>query len=140
MKRKFKKRQIKNKKKEGKTPTKFWVFISFGLIAGFLVGAILSGTLTGNILRKWQDDWEVEESIGTCTDTDGGFTLDKRGVCNDGTGILIDRCMMKGEHRVLFEYECIENKCVKHEVYCENYGFIGTSAYEACFLGACHNR
>ena len=139
MKRKSKKRQIKNKKKEGMTPTKFWVFISFGLIVGFLVGAILSGTLTGNILKS-QEPWEVEEPTETCNDTDEGFNLEERGICNDGTGTKVDRCIMKGPSRVLFEYECVENKCVKHEVYCEDYEFMGNSAYEACFLGACHNR
>ena len=134
MKRKSKKRQIKNKKKEGMTPTKFWEFISFGLIVGFLVGALISGTFTGSSLI----DWNIEEEGPFCTDTDGGFNIRERGICNDGTGNLVDRCIMMGIHRVLFEYECIENKCVRHEIYCEDYCQQTNPAYQLCYLGACN--
>jgi hypothetical protein len=47
---------------------------------------------------------------------------------------------MTGERRILVEYSCVENKCIEQKVYCEDFGYVGTSAYEPCYLGSCHNR
>lgn len=132
MKKKSKKREV--------DATKFWVFLVCGFIIGAALGTFVSQGITGNILHKWTDDWKIESTTTTCTDSDNNFNLESRGVCNDGSGIKIDKCMMVGEKRVLFEYSCVDNKCVEQKVYCEDYGYFGTSAYASCYLGACHSK
>lgn len=135
MKRKSKKRSKVKEDKET-SETKFWIFIGLALTLGFVIGIFLYGPITGTGFAS--EEVTIRQSFTDCVDSDGGFVIETRGICSHGQGNLIDKCMIKGQDRVLLEYSCIENKCVQHEVYCEDYCEQKNPAYDLCYLGACH--
>ncbi len=136
MKRKSKKRQ-KNKKTKGINETKFWIFISLSLVFGVCIGFfLLPGTLTGTGFAS--EGITVKPVQVVCEDTDNGMNINERGVCKDSSGNKIDKCLMKGEDRVLIEYVCVNNMCKEQEIHCEDYCEPKSAAYKLCYLGDCH--
>ena len=136
MKRKVKKRSKVKQKKEEITETKFWIFLSLALALGFVAGIFLYDPISGTGLVT--EKITIKETLSDCTDSDGGFVIESRGICNHGTGNLIDKCMIKGQQRVLLEYSCVNNRCVQQEIYCEDYCEQPNPVYELCYLGSCH--
>jgi hypothetical protein len=136
MKRKAKKRSKVKAKKQEITETKFWIFLSLALALGFVGGVFLYGPISGTGFIT--DEITIRETFSNCIDSDGGFVIESRGICNYGTGNLIDKCVMKGQQRVLLEYSCVNNKCVPQEIYCEDHCEQPNPSYELCYLGSCH--
>jgi|GEM_PF-3684180 len=116
---------------------KFWVWAVVLAITGVLLGILFGAAMSGNIIRR---------DVGTinmkgCTDSDNGFNVAKQGICNDGRGNLVDRCLREGTKLFLYEYSCEQNKCVEKKVDCADYGYSSTNqVYTNCYKGACRNR
>lgn len=84
----------------------------------------------GEVHPEWKPDGDNYNPI-ECSDSDNGYTIFTRGTCTDGTGTYEDYCYDNeiGD-KVLWEYTCVDNKCVGQKVNCPYMN-------SACGEGAC---
>ena len=78
-----------------------------------------------------EDDETEEDTSVVCSEDDDGKNIWIKGICNDGSE-KTDSCKINFEEK-LYEYECLNNICVKHSIDCGDYNAL-------CYDGRCIDK